>query len=189
MSENLQQDHGETPAVPQPPLSAAVRRLTPANTRIFEGTFSLLHCAVQDDTLYRGVFAVLMFPASHPSRFISLRYNDAEGKTHEIGLIADLSVFPANVQELVQASLEKHYYEHLISRVYSVECEYGILFFDVETQRGREQFVMPWRQDRAEDYGPTGKVLLDALDNRYIIKDVSALPRQDHRRFTNYIYW
>jgi len=189
MSENLRENDVNKAEVTQPPLSAFVRRLTPETARIFEGTFSLLHCAVQNDTLYRGGFAVLMFPASHPSRFISLRYNDAEGKPHEIGLIADLSIFPADAQALVRASLEKHYYEHLISRVFSVECEYGILFFDVETQRGREQFVMPWRQDRAEDYGPNGKVLLDALDNRYIIKDVSALPRQDHRRFTNYIYW
>ena len=67
--------------------------------------------------------------------------------------------------------------------------EFGLLFFDVETQRGQEQFIMPWRHDRAEDYGANGKVLLDALDNRYIIPDVGALPPTDRRRLVKYIYW
>ena len=45
------------------------------------------------------------------------------------------------------------------------------------------------RQDRAEDYGTNGKVLLDALGNRYLVPDVSALPSADNRLFTSYIYW
>jgi hypothetical protein len=35
-------------------VGMGVRLLTPANTTIFEGTFSLLHCAVKDDTCTAG---------------------------------------------------------------------------------------------------------------------------------------
>ena len=48
---------------------------------------------------------------------------------------------------------------------------------------------MPWRHDRAEDFGTGGKVLLDVNENRFIVPDVMALPAKDQRRFTNYIYW
>jgi len=166
-----------------------VRLLTPENTTLFEGTFSLMHCAVQGDTLYRGVFAVRMFPISQPDRYISLRYTDQRDKEQEIGIIVDLNAFPEPARQLVQANLLKHYHEQIITRVHRVENRFGLLFFEVETTRGRREFVMPWRGDRAEDYGPTGKVLLDAFDNRYIIPDLARLPPADRSTFTRFIYW
>ncbi len=167
-----------------------IRWLIPAETAIFEGSFSLLHCQVQGDTLYRGVFAVLLFPVSHPNHLISLRYQDAKDKEQEIGVIRDLSQFQPDAQKLVRDNLRKHYYELTITRVFSVRHEFNLLFFDVETKTaGRREFVMPWRSDRTEDYGQNGKVLLDALDNRYLIPDVTALPANDRRVFTRFIYW
>lgn len=171
-------------------VGMGVRLLTPENANIFEGTFSLLHCAVKDDTLYRGVFAVLMFPIRHTDRFISLRYTDADDKEKEIGVIDDLNAFPPDVQRLIRKTLVKHYYEQTLIRIFSVENQFGLLFFDVETQQlGRLQFVMPWRGDRAEDFGTNGKILLDAFDNRYIIPDIAELPAADRNAFTSYIYW
>jgi hypothetical protein len=174
---------------PADELVTHVRRLTPDTTRIFEGSYSLLHCSVTGHGLYRGVFSVLLFPVTHPDAYVSLRYIDEKDKVQEIGLIEDLRAFPAAQQALVRANLGRHYHEQIITRVHRIRCEFGILFFDVETRRGREQFMLPWRVDRAEDYGTHGKVLLDALDNRYIIPDVSKLPAADYRRFTSYIYW
>ncbi|HRU06411.1 MAG TPA: DUF1854 domain-containing protein [Candidatus Brocadiia bacterium] len=178
----------ETAPAPPPP-SPGVKWLTPDTTTIFTGTFSLLHCAVKNDNLYRGVYAVLLFPVSWPNRFVSLRYTLPNGKDREIGVIEELAAFPKEAQELLRASLARQYHEQVITRVYRVECEYGLLFFDVETQRGREQFSMPWRGDRAEDYGERGKVLHESLGNRYVIPDVQALPVADARLFTSYIYW
>jgi hypothetical protein len=166
-----------------------VRRLTPDNCKVFEGSFSLLHCEVKGDQLYRGVFGVLMFPISHPNRYISLRFTDVDDKAKEIGVIESLDVFSEAYQKLIRASIGKQYFEQEIQRIYEIKCEYGLLFFDAETKRGHEQFMIPWRHDRAEDFGAKGKVLLDALDNRYIIPNVSELPAADRRRFTSYIYW
>lgn len=169
--------------------AAGIRVLTPDTCRIFEGTFSLLHCMVKGDILYRAVFAGRLFPIRHPDRYITLHHTDTDEKDKEIGIIEDLAAFSPDQQALVVKSLAAHYYEQVIQRVYEIRNEYGLLFLDVETQRGREDFVMPWRYDRAEDYGETGKVLLDAFDNRYIIRDVSALPAKDRSRFQKYIYW
>jgi hypothetical protein len=166
-----------------------VRWLTADKTRIFQGTYSLLHCTVEGGSLYRGVFAVMLFPISHPDRFISLRYTDLDDKVAEIGVIENLKDFPAEAQRLVRDSLVKQAYEKIVTRIHEVREHMGLLFFDVETQDGREQFVMPWRYDRAEDYSTSGKLLLDAFDNRYVIPDVSQLPPADQRRLTSFIYW
>ena len=43
--------------------------------------------------------------------------------------------------------------------------------------------------DRAHDYGPRGKMLLDTDENRYLIPDVQALPERDRRLLLRHIYW
>jgi hypothetical protein len=171
-------------------VATGVQRLRPATTRVFSGTYSLLHCQIEGGDLFRAVFAVRLLPVSYPDRYVSLRYTDVtDDKVKEIGVIEDLSEFPADQQDLVRRNLAQQYHELLLERIYDIRCEYGQLFFDVLTQLGRREFVMPWRGDRAEDYGTGGKVLLDGLDNRYIIPDVAALPAKDRRVFTSYIYW
>jgi len=166
-----------------------VRWLKPDTTGIFEGSYSLLHCSVKNDALYRGVFAVRMFPVTYPDGFISLGYTDTDEKLREIGVIENLWEFPPEQQALVRASLDRHYHEPAIRRVYGVKLRYGQLFFDVETERGRESFILPWRGDRAEDFGERGKLLLDVFDNRYVIPDVQQLSPADRSRFTKYVYW
>ena len=171
-----------------------VTTLDPLSTRIYEEPHGLLHCAVKNsasprDDCYDNVFAVRMFPVSHPTRFISVRHTTRADKVREIGVVADLDVFPPDQKRLVLANLRKQYHEQVISRIHSIRQEYGMLFFVVQTQRGREQFIMPWKGDRAEDLGDDGKVLIDALDNRYIIPEVSQLTPTDQRKFTTYVYW
>ena len=173
----------------RPERRPRVRWLDPDKTHVFEGTYSLLHCTVKGDTLYRGVFAVLMFPVSYPDQFVSLRFTGREDKVREIGVIRNLKDFPPEAQELVRASLDRQYFEQIITRVHGVKCKYGMLFFDVETQRGRRQFAMPWRYDRAEDYSHDGKLLLDVFDNRYIVPALSDLAPADRRRLVSYVYW
>ena len=170
-------------------MEIGVRRLNPDNTRIFLGEHSLLHCAVQHEDVYRGVFAVRMFPISCPDNYISLRYIDLDDKEQEIGIIEDASLFPADAQEAIHSHLLRQYYERTLVRIFRIEYRHNVLFFDVETTEGRTGFTMWWAQDQAQEYGSDGKVLLDTFENRYIIPDVSQLPPADQRTFLAYIYW
>lgn len=166
-----------------------VRLLTPETTTVFEVAFSTLHCAIKDTAVYRGVFAMRMFPILRPDEFISLSYTDSDDKEHEIGVIEDLQTFPEEQQRLIYRSLTSYYHEQVISRVFRIRNDYGLLFFEVGTKYGREKFIMRWQDDCAQDYGENGKVLLDAFDNRWIIRDVETLPSADQRCFAKYIYW
>ncbi len=177
--------------MPLPPVSVVRDRLLePSDITLHTGLHGLMECVLtSDDKVYHGVTAVLLFPISHPERFISLRYTNEEDKEHEIGIIGGLRTFPDEAVALVRASLARHYHEQCVHRVHRIKNEYGQLFFKVETQRGIEDFVMPWRQDRAEDYGTNGKVLLDALNNRYLIPDIDQLADKEKRLLLTYIYW
>ena len=169
------------------------RFLHPDSTKIFKGTYRLLHVQYKDPAtgkteIFRGVFAVLAFPISAPRKFISLRYH-AERDEEEIGIIENPMEFPAETRQLLGDSLANNYFEFEIVRVLKVELKYGLLFFDVQTNQGLRQFEMRWETDRAHDYGPHGKVLLDVYENRYIIPYMQDLPKEDRERLTRFIYW
>lgn len=170
--------------------ATSIRRLRPEEIRLSEGDHGMIRCEVAGSSAaHEGVAASLLFPITHPESFVSLRYTDETEKEREIGVLENLADLPAKNRELVQRSLVKQYHEQIIRRILSIKCKWGQLFFTVETQRGVEEFVMPWRQDRAEDFGTTGKVLLDSLNNRYVLPDFEALSAREKRVFKNFVYW
>ncbi len=169
--------------------AVGVRYLTPQNCRLYIGTLGSLHCIVDDKEAYANVYCLMTFPISYPYQYISVCYSDEEGKEQEIGVIESLDQFPLDVQQLVKNSLGQHYFEQIIYRIYDTRWEYGLIFFDVETDSGRKQFSMRWQHDKALEYGRNGKVLLDTFNNRYVIPAVSELPASDRNRLLRFIYW
>jgi len=71
----------------------------------------------------------------------------------------------------------------------SIRFSFGLLFFDVETDKGARQFTMKWETRYAFSFGTNGKVLIDIFEDRYIIPDISRLNRIEQELFTRYIYW
>ena len=172
---------------------SGVRILSPDSCEFYKGLHSLLHVQLKDDDhglgLYRAAYAVRAFPVSSPDEYIVLKYPDEYGMDREVGLIMDLNAFPQAARDLIQESLSAHYFEYEIERIHDVKWKFHLLFFDVETTQGRMEFQMRWQVDRAQDYGDHSKVLLDVSDNRYVIRDVRNLQKQDKEKFLRYIYW
>jgi len=59
----------------------------------------------------------------------------------------------------------------------------------VVTDHGPAQFTMRASQSQAQDYGRSGKILIDVDDNRYLVENVEELPRRQQVLFRRYIYW
>lgn len=178
------------PEGPLPPIRGhRLRWLTPELARIHLGTFNTLHVTVREERIYGGVFALRCLPISHPREYISLRYVHPDGHELEVGLIRRLDDWPEDVQQLVRQSLMRRYFVHTIRGINQIEQISQYLDFEVETDLGPQHFVLRWQSDRALDYGPHGKMLLDTDDNRYLIPDLSTLPERDRRLFERYIYW
>ena len=171
------------------PRGHHVRWLTPDLARIHLGTLNALHVSVREERIYGGVYAVRCFPVRFPREYISLRFIDHDKREVEIGLLRALDTWPAEVQRLIEQSLLKRYFVHVIRRINSIESFGGYLNFDVDTSLGPMQFMMRWQGDKAHDYGPGGKMLIDTEENRYLIEDVKALPERDQVMFLRHIYW
>jgi hypothetical protein len=137
----------------------------------------------------RGAFVVCAFPASHPEQYLSVRAWDEKGDETEIGLIRSLDDWPEEARAIIRASLNRRYLLRRIERIHRMELAHGFLEFDVQTNRGREQFTMRWSQSHAQDFGEQGKLISDTEDNRYVIPDVDQLPKPDRQKFRQHVYW
>ena len=175
------------------PLSAPprteVRYLSPDMCRIHLGSLDALHCTVMNEGVYGGVYAVYVFPVAHANGYISLLQRRPDREDFEVGIIRDLDAFSAEEQRLIRFALARRYFIHTITRIYEVGWKFGFVFMDVDTDKGRVEFLMKWQQDRAVDYGDAGKVLIDMNENRYLIPDLAKLTPAERADFTRIIYW
>jgi hypothetical protein len=165
------------------------RWLEPEFVNIHLGTHNALHVTIMNEGIYGGVFALRCFPVHFPRQYISLRYHDGDGREVEIGLLRNIDFWPALAQKLVNESLRKRYFVHTIKSINDIKLANNYLRFDVETDLGQQQFMLRWQADRAQDYGPRGKMLLDTDENRYLIPDVRELPERERRLLVRHIYW
>lgn len=166
-----------------------VQFLNSEEIKIFRGTFNLMHVTTADGTIYRGVYAVRAFPITCPNRYIFLFYYDEKDKSQEIGVIESLDDFPQETRDIILDVMKKHYFGYMIQKIYSINLEFGILHFEVETDKGPRSFDMRWASHRTIDLGESGKILLDVFDDQYIIQDINNLSRADRDLFTRYVYW
>lgn len=163
--------------------------LDPKKIKIFRGTFETIHVMLEDGRLFRGVFAIAAFPISNPNKYISLFCYDERDREYEIGMIEDLDQLLPEQKELILEALKKQYFYFEILAINSIKFKFGLLFFDVETDKGPRQFSMRWETRYAFDFGPRGKILIDIFEDRYVIRDISKLPRIEQELFSRFIYW
>lgn len=164
------------------------RWLTPENCRVATGRRGALE-VTHDGQVYRGVFAVNLFPASNPGDYISLRVWNRDGSEQEIGILRELGRWPGEAQQLVSDALSRRYYLQTITGIDAIRLELGHLSIAARTDHGPRRFTMRWSQSHVQDFGERGKVLLDLDDNRYLVPDAEALPPRERDLFQRYVYW
>lgn len=178
---------GSDEAAP-PELPFAPRWLSPQNARLQLGDHDALEVTLADEAR-GGIFAVRALPATAPGEYVSLRYADADGQEHEVGMVRDLAAWPAPERRLLEQALRRRYFIREISAVEDIELKYGLLTFRVQTDRGTAEFMMRNSHGAAQDFGDDGKLLIDVDDNRYLVREVGALPRRQQLLFRRFVYW
>ncbi len=110
------------------------------------------------------------FPWTHPGRYVSLR--DADDS--ELILVHDLGELAADARRLVQEALVEVGFVLEITRVLSLESEFEIRNWKVETRQGPFTF-----QTKLDDWPhelPGGGALIrDVAGNLFLIPDPAAL--------------
>lgn len=180
-------DQADKPAVPDVDRTQ-IRFLTPDMCRIHLGNLGALHITVKNEGIWGGLYTAYAFPVAYPNGFISIIQTAGDQDT-ELGVIRDLDEFPESDAALIREALRRRYFIHTVTRLKSITMKYNMLFLELSTDKGEVAFFMRWAQDRAVDYGQTGKVLIDVDDNRYLIPDLEKLPMRERVDFTRFIYW
>ena len=165
------------------------RWLTPDRATISLCDHGSPKVSIAGERSYCGVYAVRCLPVRYPREYLSLRCLDEHKREVEVGLIRNLDEWPAGVQSLIDQSLRKRFFVHTITAIRGIENVQGYLNFDVETDLGPRRFIMRWQGDKAQDYGPAGRMLVDTEENRYLVRDIEALPERDRSLFMRFIYW
>jgi ABC-type transport system involved in Fe-S cluster assembly fused permease/ATPase subunit len=183
--------HVGTDAVKQDESEASFlpRWLIQDSCTIASGRRGELEVRLPAGQIFRGVFAVNLFPATNPNDYISLRVWNRDGSEQEVGILRQLDDWPQEAQSLVREALSRRYYLQTITGIDQIRLEMGHLSIAARTDHGPRRFTMRWSQSHVQDFGERGKVLLDLDDNRYLVPDVEALPLRERDLFQRYVYW
>jgi len=110
------------------------------------------------------------FPWTHPGRYVSLRDSDDK----ELVLIHDLDESPDEARRLVVEALAEVGFVLEITRVLSLQNEFEIRNWKVETRQGPSTFqtkLDDWPHKLAEG----GLLIRDVADNLFVIPEPGAL--------------
>ncbi len=128
------------------------------------------------------------FPVSDNTEFLSVR--DATDETiPELGIIGDWSQLQPASRDAVAAELGLHYFVPKITQVFSVKEELGFLYWVVETDKGRKEFVMRNSVIHyAREVAPGHWLLIDVNEARYEIPDVVILDARSQKLVQQFLY-
>ncbi|MDE0426347.1 MAG: DUF1854 domain-containing protein [Candidatus Poribacteria bacterium] len=151
-------------------ITDEVEFLEAAKIKIARNSFEELTVELPDGTTYTNVEAIRSFPLTDSNKYISLL--DSEEK--EIGIIQDIKQLPRESEKVLRSELQKRYFLPKITKIHSLDGEFGVTQWVVETNRGPVTFGMRTRYDVVSL--ENGRVLIkDADGNRYEIENYHRL--------------
>jgi hypothetical protein len=127
---------------------------------------------VQDDRSYLKVRPVRAFPLTELSEFVGL-LDAISGR--EIGMLRSVRDLDGPTRQLVQSELRKRYFIPKITRIVQAKKEFGTIYWDVETDRGRRTFLMRHIRDSIHEIEPGRYLVIDIDGNRFEIPQLADL--------------
>ena len=141
-------------------------------TRAEDGTPRL---EVKDECCHIGFRATRLFPISRRHDYISIA--DLTGT--EIGIIESLRKMDKAMRRIVLEEIRRRYFVPQITYVHSLKDEFGVLYWDVDTSRGRRKFVVREARDNIREFESGRMQITDVDGNLFEIPDIDRLPGKD----------
>ena len=165
----------QTPETSHQPISAEMpesRLLDPANLRFYRAEDGTPRLEVEGDRTYLEFRAARLFPITRRLELISI----TDGAGDEIGILRRLGDLPKPMRRIVLEQLRKRYFVPQITYVHSLKDEFGILYWDVDTTRGRREFVVREVRENVREFAGGRMQIADVDGNCFEIADIDALP-------------
>lgn len=154
-----------------------IRFLDPKKVRLFRNNGSDLMLTIEGECSYLKVLVKRSFPLSMPDHYFS--FIDGNGK--EIGVINDIHNLDSESKELVKDELRKRYFIPVIRKIKAIRERFGVVEWNVKTDKGSKKFLTRGLHDNILDLGPHRLMIKDVGDSRYEIHDITRL---DTRSFS-----
>lgn len=125
------------------------------------------------------------FPFSDPSRYISIREPDNDGR--EIGLILDLKDLSEETQSILEEQMALRYFTPHILQIRDIKEEYGYSYWEVVTDKGACRFTVRMGAGSVYPIGPNRYLINDLDGNRFEIPDLYQLTPREIKKLDLFI--
>lgn len=147
--------------------------LDPARITVRQTSSWGLVLTLPDERSWLDVRVVRAFPLSHGHQWFAF----LNRKNEEIGTIKALEDLEEQTRDLVTRELANRYLVNTITRIFALRSEGDTLYWDVETQRGRRDFVMKANRETVVRPDNHRLLIVDVDGNRFVIPDLACLDR------------
>jgi hypothetical protein len=142
-----------------------------------------------DGTFYPRVTLRRCFPLSAQSTYIMVCSPGMENEHGtEIGVVKTVDELEIDSREAVNRELGMHYFVPILRTINNIREEFGFLYWSVETDRGKKDFIM-----RDSIIGSTRRIadgrwlIIDINQTRYEIRDLKALDQRSQNLLERYL--
>ncbi len=149
-------------------------RVDPEAIRLFRAPPWALRLTIEDDRSYIKVRVVCAAPLSQPDRYICL----LDEKNEVICTIENPIVLDAASQRIIKEELEQRYMTAIIKRVDSLRSEFGVSYWEVQTDRGNREFVVRNVSENAQWISDRRLLLVDVDGNRFEISNLEVFDKK-----------
>ena len=142
--------------------------------RLFREPPWVLRLTIEGDRSYLKVRVVCAAPLSQPDRYICL----LDEKNEVICTVEDPIVLDTASQRVIKEEIEQRYMTAIIKRVDSLKSEFGVSYWEVQTDRGNREFVVRNVSENAQWITDRRLLLLDVDGNRFEISNLEVLDKK-----------
>lgn len=148
--------------------------VNPKDIRLFREPPWKLRLTIAGDRSYLMVRVVRAAPLSQPSRYICF----LDEKNEVIWTVEDPSLLDVDTRRILQEELNQRYMTAVIEVINSLRNEFGVSYWDVQTNRGNREFVVRNVSESAQWISPRRLMLVDVDGNRFEIPDTGVLDKR-----------
>jgi hypothetical protein len=159
------------------PESPDVRLLDPARIRLWRGDTGHLRMELANERCILHVKVACAYPISDTEHYIGFR----DLADVDIGMVPDPDRLDPKSRELVREELKKRYFVPKVTHIYEVKEEFGVGYWDVDTDMGRREFIVRGIRDSVREIGASRLIITDVDNNRFEIEDIEALDPVSYR--------
>ena len=172
--DKMEETKKETKWKPTPIETVHPEHVDAGKVRLFKDPDWVLRMTIEGDRSYLLVKVVRAAPLTQPDRYFCI----LDIKDEAICMLEDLDQLEKNSHPFVFEEMERRYLTAEIESIESLQNEYGVSYWNVETNRGTREFVAKSVAEHAQWLGERRLMIFDVDGNRFEVTDIDKLDKR-----------